>query len=134
MKVSTIVISTVSALSMAGALGIAYAQSTYTEPQPGTSATTSEDPSTMNQAPSGTASPDSSSTMSQDATGTTTQDSTAATQDSSGAASQDSTAASQDSSTTMSQDATSPAPAESTDSATPRSRTYNERVARADRN
>lgn len=127
MKVSNIVISTVSAISMAGALGIAYAQSTYTEPQPGTGATTSQepgtmnqDPSTMNQDPSGTAGQGSPSTMSQDSTGAPTQDSTAASQDSGSTMSQDSTAATPD-------DATDPA-------ATPRSRTYNERVARADRN
>lgn len=95
MNVSNIVISTVSAISMAGVLGIAYAQSTYTEPQPGTSATTSQDPDTMNQAPSGTAAPDAGSTMSQDATGAMPEDSSGST-------------------------------------APPR--TYNERVARADRN
>ena len=123
MKVSTIVISTVSAISMAGALGIAYAQSTYTEPQPGTSATTSQDPGTMNQAPAGTSSPDS-STMSQDATGTG--------QDSS-RMSQDATGTGQDSSR-MSQDATGATTEDSMDSTTPRRSTYNERVARADRN
>jgi len=56
MKASNIVVSTVAALSMAGVLGIAYAQSTYSDPQTGT---TAQDTSgTMNQ---------------QDATGTTTQ-------------------------------------------------------------
>lgn len=132
MKVSNIVISTVSALSMAGALGIAYAQSTYTEPQPGTDATTSQDPSTMNQAPSGTASPDSTAAT-PDSTGAASQDSTAATPDASGATSPDSTAATPDASSTMSQDATTATPEESTGpSAAPR--TYNERVARSDRN
>lgn len=53
MKASNIVVSTVAALSMAGVLGIAYAQSTYSDPQTGT---TSQ--GTMNQ---------------QDATGTTPQ-------------------------------------------------------------
>ena len=53
MKASHIVVSTVAALSMASVLGIAYAQSTYSDPQTGT---TSQ--GTMNQ---------------QDATGTTTQ-------------------------------------------------------------
>lgn len=58
MKASHIV-STVAALSMASVLGIAYAQSTYSDPQTGT---TSQGASgTMNQ---------------QDATGTTTQGST----------------------------------------------------------
>ncbi len=36
MNVSTIVVSTVAALSMASVLGIAYAQSTYSDPQTGT--------------------------------------------------------------------------------------------------
>ncbi len=81
MKVSDIVISTVGAVSLAGALGLAYAQSTYSEPQPGTSATTSQDAATPRQ----------------DSTSTTSQDSTGATE-------------------------------------TPRSSSYNERVARADRN
>ncbi|MHB1213794.1 MAG: hypothetical protein ACYCY9_02300 [Thiobacillus sp.] len=77
MKVSNIVLSAVVAISTAGALGLAYAQSSYSEPQPGTSATTSQDaaPGTMDQDPSGTASrdssQDSSSTMSQDSTGST---------------------------------------------------------------
>lgn len=53
MKASNIVVSTVAALSMASVLGIAYAQSTYSDPQTGT---TSQ--GTMNQ---------------QDATGTTPQ-------------------------------------------------------------
>lgn len=91
MKVSNIVLSTVVAISTAGALGLAYAQSSYSEPQPGTSATTRQDaaPATTDQAPSGTASQDSSS-MSQDSTGST--------------------------------------------ATTPSGSTYNERVARADRN
>lgn len=91
MKVSNIVISTVVAISTAGALGLAYAQSSYSEPQPGTSAPTRQDatPGT-DQTPSGTASQDSSSSMSQDSTGST--------------------------------------------ETTPSGSTYNERVARADRN
>lgn len=90
MKVSDIVISTVGAVSLAGTLGLAYAQSTYSEPQPGTSATTSQDaPATSRQ--------DASGTMNQDSTSSTSQDSTGATE-------------------------------------TPRSSSYNERVARADRN
>lgn len=36
MKVTNIVVSTVAALSMASVLGIAYAQSTYSDPQTGT--------------------------------------------------------------------------------------------------
>ena len=72
MKVSNVVISAVFAISAAGALGLAYAQSSYSEPQPGTSATTGQDatPGTMDQAPSGTASQDP-STMGQDSTGST---------------------------------------------------------------
>lgn len=72
MKVSNIAISAVVAISTAGALGLAFAQS-YSEPQPGTSATTRQDatPGTADQAPSGTASQDSSSSMSQDSTGST---------------------------------------------------------------
>jgi cytoskeletal protein RodZ len=99
MKVPNVVISTVVAISAAGALGLAYAQSSYSEPQPGTSAPTSQDatPGTMDQSPSGTATQDSSSTMSQDSSSTMDQDSTGST-------------------------------------GTPRSGTYNERVARADRN
>lgn len=59
MKAANIVVSTVAALSMASVLGIAYAQSTYSDPQTGT---TNQDASgTMNQ---------------QDATGTTPQGST----------------------------------------------------------
>ena len=73
MKVSNIAISAVVAISTAGALGLAYAQSSYSEPQPGTSATTRQDatPAATDQAPSGTASQDSSSSMSQDSTGST---------------------------------------------------------------
>jgi hypothetical protein len=72
MKASNIVISTVAAISTAGALGLAYAQSSYSEPQPGTSATTGQDatPGTMDQAPSGTANQDS-STMDRESTGFT---------------------------------------------------------------
>ncbi|MBU1263440.1 MAG: hypothetical protein KJ946_02325 [Gammaproteobacteria bacterium] len=100
MKVTNIVLSTVVAISAAGALGLAYAQSSYSEPQPGTSATTSQDatPRTTDQAPSGTASQDSSGTMSQDSGSTMSQDSAGST-------------------------ATPPSDS-----------TYNERVARADRN
>jgi cytoskeletal protein RodZ len=81
MKVTNIVLSTVVAISAAGALGLAYAQSSYSEPQPGTSATTSQDatPGTTDQAPSGTASQDSSGTMSQDSGSTMSQDSTGST-------------------------------------------------------
>jgi hypothetical protein len=80
MKVSNFVISTVVAISAAGALGLAYAQSSYSDPQPGTSATTRQDasPGTMDQSPSGTASQDSSSTMNQDSS-TMGQDSTGST-------------------------------------------------------
>lgn len=56
MKASNIVVSTVAALSMASVLGIAYAQSTYSDTQSGT--TSQGATGTMNQ---------------QDATGTTTQ-------------------------------------------------------------
>jgi hypothetical protein len=55
MKASNIVVSAVAALSMASVLGIAYAQSTYSDPQTGTT----------NQGTSGT--------YQQDATGTTPQ-------------------------------------------------------------
>lgn len=75
MNVSNIVIATVVAISTAGAVGFAYAQSSYSEPQPGTSAPTRQDatpaPGTMDQSPSGTASQDSGSTMGQDSTGST---------------------------------------------------------------
>ena len=72
MKVTNIVLSTVVAISAAGALGLAYAQSSYSEPQPGTSATSQDaTPGTTYQAPSGTASQDSGSTMSQDSAGST---------------------------------------------------------------
>ncbi|HSJ81372.1 MAG TPA: hypothetical protein VK910_09145 [Thiobacillus sp.] len=79
MKVSNVVISTVFAISAAGGLGLAYAQSTYSEPPPGTSAPTTQDatptrqdaaPGTMDPAPSGTARQDS-RTMGQDPTGST---------------------------------------------------------------
>ena len=82
MKVSNVVISTVFAISAAGGLGLAYAQSTYSEPPPGTSAPTTQDatpprqdaaPGTMDQAPSGTARQDS-STMGQDSPETTRSD------------------------------------------------------------
>lgn len=56
MKASNIVVSTIAALSMASVLGIAYAQSSYSDPQTGT--TSQGTSGTMNQ---------------QDATGTTTQ-------------------------------------------------------------
>jgi len=59
MKASNIVVSTVAALSMASVLGIAYAQSTYSDTQTGT--TNQGTSGTMNQ---------------QDATGTTPQGST----------------------------------------------------------
>ncbi len=80
MKVSNFVISTVVAISAAGGLGLAYAQSSYSEPQPGTSAPTTQDatPGTMDQSPSGTASQDPSGTMSQDSS-TMGQDSTGST-------------------------------------------------------
>lgn len=60
MKAANIVVSTVAALSMASVLGIAYAQSTYSDPQTGTTnqGATTGTTGTMNQ---------------QDATGTTTQ-------------------------------------------------------------
>lgn len=79
MKVPNVVISTVVAISAAGALGLAYAQSSYSEPQPATSAPTSQDatPGTMDQSPSGM-SQDSSSTMNQDSS-TMGQDSTGST-------------------------------------------------------
>jgi len=77
MKVPNVVISTVVAISAAGALGLAYAQSSYSEPRPGTSAPTSQDatPGTMDQSPSG---------MSQDSSGTMRQDSSTMGQDSTG--------------------------------------------------
>jgi hypothetical protein len=80
MKVPNVVISTVVAISAAGALGLAYAQSSYSE-QPATSAPTSQDatPGTMDQSPSGTAPQDSSSTMSQESGSTMDQDSTGST-------------------------------------------------------
>jgi hypothetical protein len=84
MKASNIVISTVGVISMAGALGLVYAQSTDNVQQPGTSAAT--DPAAPREDAPGTMNPD-----------PTSQDSTSATE-------------------------------------TPRSGTYNERVARADRN
>lgn len=99
MKVSNIAIATVVAISTAGAVGLAYAQSSYSEPQPGTSA-----PTTRNAAP-----------MGQDATPAPGM------RDQGGDASQGSRSS-------MSQD--SPDSTETTRSG----RTYNERVARADRN
>ncbi|MBW8458491.1 MAG: hypothetical protein WA146_08870 [Thiobacillus sp.] len=87
MKVSNIVLSTAVAISTAGALGLAYAQS-YSEPQPGTSAPTTQNATPMRQDatpapgmrdPGGDASQDSRSTMSQDSpdsTGTTRSGST----------------------------------------------------------
>jgi hypothetical protein len=53
MKASNIVISAAAAISMVGTLGLVYAQSTYSDPQTGSPATTSQ----------------------QDATGTSSQDS-----------------------------------------------------------
>lgn len=70
MNVSNIAVSTAAALSMAGAIGLAYAQS-YSEPQPGTSATTSQGATSTPSPDSSTMSQDSSSTMNQDSTGTT---------------------------------------------------------------
>lgn len=87
MKVSNIVLSTAVAISTAGALGLAYAQS-YSEPQPGTSAPTTQNATPMRpdaapapgmRDPGGDASQDSRSTMSQDSpdsTGTTRSGST----------------------------------------------------------
>lgn len=73
MKVSNIVISTAAAISMAGALGLAYAQSTYTDPQTGTTGTMNRDGTTgtTSQTPSDTMSQDSTGTMNQDSTGST---------------------------------------------------------------
>jgi hypothetical protein len=65
MKLSNIVISTAAAVSMAGALGLAYAQSTYSDPQ-------NPDPMTRDSA-TGTTSPSATGT-SPGATGTTSQD------------------------------------------------------------
>ena len=81
MKVSNFVISTVVAISAAGGLGFAYAQSSYSEPQPATSAPTTQTqdvtptrqdatPETMEQSPSSTMGQDS-RTMGQDSTGST---------------------------------------------------------------
>lgn len=108
MKVSNIVITTAAAISMAGALGIAYAQSTYTDPQTGTTGTMNRDSSTgtMSQDSTGTMNRDSTDTMNRDSTGTMNRDST-------GTMNRDSTGST---GTTRSGDR------------------YNERVARADRN
>jgi hypothetical protein len=71
MKASNIVISIAAAISMAGALGLVYAQSTYSDPQTGSPGTTSQQGATgPSSQDSGTMSQDS-STMSQDATDTT---------------------------------------------------------------
>lgn len=76
MKASNIVISTAAAISMASALGLVYAQSTYSDPQTGSPATTSQqgatgtssqDPGTMGQ---------DSSTMSQDSSTLSQEEST----------------------------------------------------------
>lgn len=80
MKVTNIVVSTVAALSMASVLGIAYAQSTYSDPQTGTT-----NQGTMNQ---------------QDATGTTTPGSSTTPQ---GATSMDSSSNMDSSSTSSSE-------------------------------
>jgi hypothetical protein len=72
MKASNILISTAAAISMTGVLGLAYAQSTYSDTQPGTSGTT------MNQDSTGTMNQESRGTMNQesaDTTGTTRSDS-----------------------------------------------------------
>ena len=72
MKASNILISTAAAISMAGVLGLAYAQSTYSDTQTGTSGTT------MNQDSTGATSQESRGTMNQesaDTTGTTRSDS-----------------------------------------------------------
>jgi len=73
MKASNIVISTAAAISMAGVLGLAYAQSTYTDPQTGTAGTMNRDGTTgtTSQTPSDTPSQDSTRTMNQDSTGST---------------------------------------------------------------
>lgn len=65
MKASNIVVSTVAALSMAGVLGIAYAQSTYSDTPTGT--TNPEASGTMNQ-PDATGATQGSSTSPQGST------------------------------------------------------------------
>lgn len=73
MKASNIVISTAAAISMASALGLVYAQSTYSDPQTGSPSTTSQQGATgTSSQDSGTMSQDS-STMSQDSTTGSTQ-------------------------------------------------------------
>ena len=69
MKASNILISTAAAISMTGVLGLAYAQSTYSDTQPGTSGTT------MNQDSTGTMNQDSTGTMNQESRGTMNQES-----------------------------------------------------------
>ena len=69
MKTSNIVISTAAAISMAGVLSLAYAQSTYSDPQKGTTGTS------VNQDSTGTMNQDSTGTTSRESTGTTSQES-----------------------------------------------------------
>lgn len=57
MKATNILVSAAAAISMASAIGFAYAQTGYSDTQTGTmsdSATTSQDASTMNQDATGT--------------------------------------------------------------------------------
>jgi hypothetical protein len=80
MKASNILISTAAAISMAGVLGLAYAQSTYSDTQTGTSGTTMNQDSTgaTSQESRGTTAQESRGTMNQesaDTTGTTRSDS-----------------------------------------------------------
>jgi len=106
MKAANIVVSTVAALSMASVLGIAYAQSGYSDTQRGTTNQGTSGPGgTMNQ---------------QDATGTTTQGS--------GTSSQGSRS-NMDSNSNM--DSSGNMGSTSTSGSQPM---YNERMARADRN
>lgn len=73
MKASSIFISTAAVISMAGVLGLAYAQSTYTDPQPETADTMNRDSTTgtTSQTPRDSLNPDSTGTMNQDSTGST---------------------------------------------------------------
>lgn len=76
MKASNIVISTAAAISMASALGLVYAQSTYSDPQTGAPAATSQDAtSTSSQDASSMPSQDSSTMSEESTTGTTRSDS-----------------------------------------------------------
>jgi hypothetical protein len=78
MKASNIVISTAAAISMAGALGLVYAQSTYSDPQTGTPAATSQQGATSTPSQDASSMPSQdSSTMSEESstTGTTRSDS-----------------------------------------------------------